>query len=58
MPRSTPMRRINGYGSMGPYTGRPSFDFIAQAMSGFMATTNEKDGALLTHPMCPGVELI
>src|SRR4029453_16617109 len=24
---------------------RPSFDFIAQAMSGFMATTGEKDGA-------------
>jgi crotonobetainyl-CoA:carnitine CoA-transferase CaiB-like acyl-CoA transferase len=35
---------INGYGSTGPYAGRPSFDFIAQAMSGFMATTGEKDG--------------
>jgi CoA:oxalate CoA-transferase len=35
---------INGYGSMGPYADRPSFDFIAQAMSGFMATTGEKDG--------------
>ncbi len=36
---------INGYGSVGPYVDRPSFDFIAQAMSGFMATTGEKDGA-------------
>jgi crotonobetainyl-CoA:carnitine CoA-transferase CaiB-like acyl-CoA transferase len=35
---------INGYGSTGPYVDRPSFDFIAQAMSGFMATTGEKDG--------------
>jgi crotonobetainyl-CoA:carnitine CoA-transferase CaiB-like acyl-CoA transferase len=36
---------INGYGSTGPYADRPSFDFIAQAMSGYMATTGEKDGA-------------
>jgi crotonobetainyl-CoA:carnitine CoA-transferase CaiB-like acyl-CoA transferase len=36
---------ISGYGSTGPYADRPSFDFIAQAMSGFMATTGEKDGA-------------
>lgn len=28
---------INGYGSDGPYVDRPSFDFIAQAMSGFMS---------------------
>ena len=35
---------INGYASTGPYADRPSFDFIAQAMSGFMATTGEKDG--------------
>ncbi|HEU0058924.1 MAG TPA: CoA transferase [Hyphomicrobiaceae bacterium] len=35
---------INGYGSIGPYVERPSFDFIAQAMSGFMATTGAKDG--------------
>lgn len=36
---------INGYGSTGPYVDRPSFDFIAQAMSGFMATTGEPGGA-------------
>lgn len=36
---------VNGYGSTGPYVDRPSFDFIAQAMSGFMATTGEPGGA-------------
>lgn len=28
---------ISGYGATGPYKDRPSFDFIAQAMSGFMS---------------------
>ena len=36
---------VNGYGSSGPYAGRPSFDFIAQAMSGFMATSGAPNGA-------------
>lgn len=35
---------INGYGSTGPYTDRPAFDFIAQAMSGFMGVNGEADG--------------
>jgi crotonobetainyl-CoA:carnitine CoA-transferase CaiB-like acyl-CoA transferase len=35
---------VNGYGSTGPYAQRPSFDFIAQAMSGFMAVNGEADG--------------
>jgi CoA:oxalate CoA-transferase len=36
---------VNGYGASGPYADRPSFDFIAQAMSGFMAVNGEPDGA-------------
>ncbi|MFT5450097.1 MAG: CoA:oxalate CoA-transferase [Gammaproteobacteria bacterium] len=35
---------VNGYGSSGPYADRPSFDFIAQAMSGFMAVNGDPDG--------------
>lgn len=35
---------INGFGSTGPYASRPAFDFIAQAMSGFMATNGEEGG--------------
>ncbi len=35
---------VNGYGSTGPYVDRPSFDFIAQAMSGFMSVNGAADG--------------
>ncbi|MAM21685.1 MAG: carnitine dehydratase [Acidiferrobacteraceae bacterium] len=34
---------VNGYGSSGPYVDRPSFDFIAQAMSGFMSVNGAPD---------------
>jgi crotonobetainyl-CoA:carnitine CoA-transferase CaiB-like acyl-CoA transferase len=35
---------ISGFGTSGPYRERPSFDFIAQAMSGFMSVTGEAEG--------------
>ncbi len=38
---------INGYGSTGPYSQRPAFDFVTQAMSGFMSVNGERDGEAL-----------
>jgi len=38
---------VNGYGGEGPYADRPAFDFIAQAMSGYMAT----NGTPVTGPL-------
>jgi CoA:oxalate CoA-transferase len=35
---------VNGYGSTGPYSQRPAFDFVVQAMSGFMSLNGERDG--------------
>lgn len=35
---------ISGFGADGPYAQRPAFDFIAQAMSGFMSVGGEPDG--------------
>ena len=41
---------VTGFGSTGPYRDRPSFDFIAQAMSGFMSV----NGAPEQPPMRTG----
>jgi crotonobetainyl-CoA:carnitine CoA-transferase CaiB-like acyl-CoA transferase len=44
---------INGFGSEGPYKDRPAFDFIAQAMSGFMSVNGTADG----EPLRSGVPI-
>jgi crotonobetainyl-CoA:carnitine CoA-transferase CaiB-like acyl-CoA transferase len=35
---------VTGFGLDGPYADRPSFDFIAQAMSGFMSVNGDPTG--------------
>ena len=34
---------VTGFGADGPYRDRPAFDFIAQAMSGFMSSNGRED---------------
>src|SRR5262247_3485150 len=48
---------ISGYGSTGPYADRPSFDFIAQAMSGFMSV-NGRDGDAPMRAAMPISDLV
>jgi crotonobetainyl-CoA:carnitine CoA-transferase CaiB-like acyl-CoA transferase len=36
--------RVTGFGQEGPYSGRPGFGTLAEAMSGFAAVTGEPDG--------------
>src|SRR2546428_4894521 len=35
---------VSGFGQFGPYTGRPAFDPLGQAMSGLMPLTGQRDG--------------
>jgi len=44
---------ITGYGHSGPYKERPGYDFIAQALSGFMSITGPIDG----EPIRAGVAI-
>lgn len=45
---------ISGYGSTGPRSGDPGYDFITQAESGLMSITGEPDG----RPMKLGVAIV
>ncbi|MDA3647884.1 CoA transferase [Saccharopolyspora indica] len=38
------LARVTGFGQFGPYRTRPGFGTLAEAMSGFAATTGEPDG--------------
>ena len=42
---------ISGFGQDGPRRDEPGYDFVVQAMSGFMALTGEPDGAPMKHAM-------
>jgi crotonobetainyl-CoA:carnitine CoA-transferase CaiB-like acyl-CoA transferase len=44
---------ITGYGHTGPYKERPGYDFIAQALAGFMSVTGPADG----EPIRAGVAI-
>ena len=44
---------VNGFGTHGPYVERPAFDFIAQAMSGFMSLNGNPD----TGPLRSGLPI-
>ncbi|GIG68290.1 CaiB/BaiF CoA transferase family protein [Phytomonospora endophytica] len=38
------LTRVTGFGQFGPYSARPGFGTLAEAMSGFAAVTGEPDG--------------
>ena len=46
---------ITGYGQSGPYSARPGYDPIAQAMGGLMSVTGERDGVPGAGPQRVGV---
>jgi crotonobetainyl-CoA:carnitine CoA-transferase CaiB-like acyl-CoA transferase len=43
--------RLTGFGQSGPYSGRPGFASIAEAMSGYAAIAGEPDGPPLLPPI-------
>src|SRR4249919_3328010 len=43
--------RVTGFGQDGPYSGRPGFATLAEAMSGFAAINGEADGPPLLPPI-------
>ena len=41
---------VNGYGSTGPYVDRPAFDFVVQAMSGYMSVSGPPETPMRAGP--------
>ncbi|ARB45084.1 CaiB/BaiF CoA transferase family protein [Alloalcanivorax xenomutans] len=48
---------ITGFGQTGPYSSRPGYDFLIQAMGGLMSITGHRDGEPGAGPMKVGVAL-
>jgi formyl-CoA transferase len=48
---------ITGFGQTGPYRDRPGYDFIIQAMTGFMSITGERDDRPGGGPQKAGVAI-
>jgi crotonobetainyl-CoA:carnitine CoA-transferase CaiB-like acyl-CoA transferase len=44
------LARVTGFGQVGPYRRRPGFGTLAEAMSGFAASTGEPDGPPILPP--------
>lgn len=46
---------ITGFGQTGPYSDRPGYDFLIQAMGGMMSITGDPDTVPGGHPLKAGV---
>lgn len=49
--RGLVMLHVTGFGQRGPYSGRPGFGTLAEAMSGFAHVTGEPDGPPTLPPL-------